>query len=245
MLDYCLFMTIFNHEISTIKIFGDDFSLHSKVNNLIQTKQITQSDKADLILIFNESPQFIDYFWRNALTESTKWLIISARNLKEGIIIYKELRSFGDCVILKLNKPIIIIKNLKENFKNYFRQDILLEIQSKNINHFLEIQDDEQDLSSCQVCSGTKDEQLIQSMLSKLQFVYFGDAISNEDLNRCQMLANMKFCILECVNQNNFETIGYFVHRDFLEKTIIYSLTSNKTLENVFKFNEIKLSVAV
>jgi hypothetical protein len=92
---------------------------------------------------------------------------------------------------------------------------------------------------------GTEEEQIIQSIMSNSMYVYFGDDISSDCVRVCQMLANMKFYIIECVSQDNYKTKGFFVHRDYLEKTIIYKLTEYKTLKNVMKFNEIHIKMPV
>ena len=246
MVDYSLFIAILKHEITSIKMLGENFPMHSRINALIKTKQIKNEDDAQLIFIYKESPQFIDFFWRNILTENTQWLIIAPRNKTEAIIIYKELRSFGETIIVQSEEPIVIIKNLKPNFKQYFRQEILLPIEQKNLNDFLDAKDENQyDERLCQVMQGTEEEQIIQSIMSNSMYVYFGDDISSDCVKVCQMLANMKFYIIECMSQDNYKTKGFFVHRDYLEKTIIYKLTEYKTLKNVMKFNEIHIKMPV
>ena len=245
MIDYCLFSVLLKTNIKSLNFLGERFLLHSRINSLIQTKQLTQSDTSDVILIHKESPQFIEYYWRNLLTSQTKWLIITPRSLQEAIILYKEMRSFGEAILIQTNEPILIIKNIKANFKDAHRQEILLPIEKKEINTFLEVKGDKSDHRLCQVIDGTKEEQIVSCMLSNSMYVYFGETISEEMLSVCQKLAEMKFYIIECVSQETFSTQGFFVHKDFLEKTLIYHLTKYKTLENVFKFNEIKLTVAV
>jgi len=246
MIDFCLFVILLKHEIKSMKLFGDNFPMHSKINALIKTKQIKNQDDAHLVIIYKESQQFIDFFWRNVLTEETKCLFIVPRSKTEAIIIYKEIRSFGEAILIQSEDPIIIIKNIKQNFKQSYRQEILLPIETKNINEFLEMKEENQfDDRLCQVIEGTTEEQIMQSMISNTMYVYFGESMNPESLNVCQMLANMKFHIIECVGQDNYKTKGYFVHKDYIEKTIIYKLTGYKTLKNILKFNEIQIKIPV
>lgn len=245
MIDYCLFMILLKEKIESIKFLGEDFLLHSKINNVIQTKQIKTQDNACLTFIHKESPQFIDYFWRNILTNQTKWLIIAPRNLYEAIIIFKEIRSFGDSILIQSDEPLIIIKNLKENFTNYFRQEILFPIEHQNINTFLNYHEDKQNRDLCHVIYGNKENQILESLLSNSIYIYFGEEVADCVLNKSLVLMNMKFYIIEIIKQSENKRIGFFVHRDYLHSTWIYSLSGLKTLENVFKFNEIKLSIPV
>lgn len=245
MVDYCLFMILLNEQLNKITFLGEDFLLHSKINSLLQTKNIKTADDGCLIIINKESPQFIDFYWRNILSNQIKWLIITPRNITEAVIIYKEIRSFGDAILIQSEEPVIIIKNFKENFKDFFRQEILLPLDNKNINEFLNCSDEMQSLSMCSISTGNKEQQIIESLLSNSMYIYFGEKVPLSSLLLCQKLANMKFYIIELVNKENFERLGFFVHRDYLEKTIIYSLSNLKSLENVFKFHEIKLTIPV
>jgi hypothetical protein len=71
MLDYCLMTCFFANDIETYNFVGDFFEIHPIVTQVIQAKQISQSDDAELVYIHNESYQFINFWINNYLQPET------------------------------------------------------------------------------------------------------------------------------------------------------------------------------
>ena len=245
MLDYCLFLSLIQNDFRSIKYYGNNFCYHPKVHDLLRAKNIIEKDNADIEIIYKESIQFIDYYWRHILSEDTKCLFIVFQTEEEAIISYKQMRSFGDTVILLGENPLIIFKNFKPNYKLLYRQEILIPNLNQDVDSFLNFQIEANDLSSTNVCFGDRESQLLQIFSNTSKYVYFGDVIDEAQLLKCLTLAKMKIFVIECFGVTCNRTVGFFVHRDFLEKTLIYHLTGYNKLINVYGFNEIMFKVPV
>ena len=114
-----------------MKSHGSFANMHEKVLGLIQQNQITESDTPELIIINEEPYSFVDYFWRNILTDNTQWLVIKLKTKDEAINCYKELRGFGE-TFLSIKNKIVIIKNLKQILKSHYRSEILSPVIEEN-----------------------------------------------------------------------------------------------------------------
>ena len=245
MLDYCLFMYFFQRQPTTYRFIGDYFEAHNNVLDVIKYCESSLSNDPELVMIYKEPFGFIDYFWRNSLTINTKMLIIVPKDQHDGNRIFRELRSFGDSIYIKYPQHIILIKNIKANFKDEYRKMLLNNIDfDQNLDLFLDVKIDNCKLE-CDTFFGNDEDILIPSMLSNCNYVYFGKEISNQNLLKNQMLSRLNFNIIHNVNTKTNETIGFFVRGDYLEKIWIYHLSKNEKMNDICNFSHNKIIVPV
>jgi len=244
MLDYCLFFILLQNDLNTYKIFGNYFELHAKNNQLIQSKLMKEDDNPELVLIYKESNQFIENYWKNILSDCVKWLIIVPQDQTSAIIIFKELRAFGKARLILDKQPIILIKDLKPNFKSYYRQDMLLPINDENIDDFLNIKLNKHNLEDCCIATGDKEQILNKCLTTSAPYIYFGEHISENNLSKLKSLFNAKIKIIECVNFK-YQTVGFFVDREHFATTYIYSIEKISSLKNILKFKQLHLKAPV
>ena len=246
MIDYCLFLALFQNDILSYNILGEHFELLPKSKALIDFKNIVQKPEAELVIINQESAQFIDYYCKNLLSDRVKWLFVIPKDEKDARNIFNEIRGFGEPYFVQFPKPLIIIKNVLPNFMEYHRKDILLPISFiGNLDDFLNIEISENDISDVEYIVGEKEYQLIKSLSTNAKMLYFGHTICSRDLQKCKMFSKMKFHIIECVDINNNETKGYFVHSDYVEKAWLYHLTNFQSIKNLYKFRDFTIKVPV
>ena len=231
---------------SFYSVIGEPFVFKPKIKALIDFHKIPVVQNAELVIINNESHQFIDYYWKNILTSDTKWLFVVPKDEKDARNIFNEIRGFGEPYFVQFPKPLVIIKNVRSDFKDHFRENILAPINTiGNLDDFLEIEILENDLSDVENIVGEKEYQLIKSLSTNAKMQYFGHTLSTRDLNKCKMLSKMKFHIIECVDINTNETKGYFCHSDYAEKAWLYQLTDFQSLHNFYKFDDFKINIPV
>ena len=244
MLDYCLFVSLFQNELESYCIYGKYQELHPKILNLIEAKNIKQSDNPEFVLIYKESRQFVDFYWKNILKDNVKWLFIYLKTMEEANVLFREIRNFGE-TYLDTNEPMVILKNINIDFQLNYRNEFIKPIEQMSIDEFLDIKILES-VSDCEQIIHDKPSQLIKSLSSNSLYVYFGKTIDTKDLLKCQMLAKMKFFICECTNEQD-EICGYFANTDFIEKLWLYLLSGNEqqAIVNLYKLNEIKIKVPV
>ena len=89
MLDYCLFVSLFQNELESYCIYGKYQELHPKILNLIEAKNIKQSDNPEFVLIYKESRQFVDFYWKNILKDNVKWLFIYLKTMEEANVLFR------------------------------------------------------------------------------------------------------------------------------------------------------------
>jgi len=245
MLDYCLLITFLQNEIESYRFIGEDFRLHSKVNESILYRQALEQDPADLLLLYKQSSQQIELFLKHHLNEDFKWVFIVPDEKHIAANIYRDIREIGDVIYVNDVTPFIIIKNLKDNFKNYFRTNLLEPFEKKNLEEFLNFNIPEQNLTHTETISGNDEEALCRSLVSNSLFMYIGKPISNECLKKCQTIANMKLYLIECIDSETLECVGFFCHKDFIQKAWLFKLTQYNILKNIFNFssNYIKIPV--
>ena len=237
MLDYCLFFILLQNEIESYRFYGNYFDLHAKNNLLLLNKNIKESDNPNLVMIYKESNQFIENYWKTVLSDCVKWLIIVPQDQTSAIVTYKELRALGEAILILDKEPIIIIKNLKDNFKSFYRQEILLPILEPNIDDFINVKLKKQPLDDVCVATGDREKILLKCFTSTAPYIYFGEPISEYNLSKLKCFFNAKIKIVECVNQK-YHTTGFFVDREYFESTYIYSVEKIASLKNVLKFKE-------
>jgi hypothetical protein len=237
MIDYCLLTCLINNEINSYNFYGD-YNIHSKITQICELKNITKHDNPNLVLIYKESYNFIDFFCKNKISHETQWLFIVPQSLQEAILLFKELRSIGDAHLIQYPLPILIIKNFKENFLQYHRNDILQPVENyQTIDNFLNFNLYKTE-SYYDKDFGNFESQILKSLTTNNMFVYVGEEISEHNLMKCQQYGMMKFNIIECVDCVEQKHKGYFVHKDFVEKMWLYHLTKLQSLENLLKFKE-------
>lgn len=241
MLDYCLFILFFQHQIDTFDILGEYYDFHENVSRAISNSKHQKTNNENLVLIHKETYLFIDYFWRNLLTINTKWLIIVPQNISDANRIFREMRSFGDTFFIQNPEPIIIIKNIKENFKEEFRKQILNEENNYDLDEFLEINIIEKNIN-CDIITGSMDSILLETLSSNSDYIYFGEQISDQNMLKNQMLSKLNFDIIENIDIKTNKTIGFFIRGDYVEKVWIYYLSKSKQLDNLFKFKQNKIN---
>ena len=246
MVDYCLFVVFFQNDILSYNVIGEHFEFMPKTKSLIDFKCVTRQDEAEVIVINKESIQFIDYYWKNLLSDKVKWLFVIPKNEEDAKNIFNEIRGFGEPYFVHYPKPLIIIKNVTTNFKDNYRRDILMPMNMiGSLDNFLEIQVMENNTDDVAYIIGDKEYQLIKSLSKSKKMQYFGHPICSQDLNKCKMFSKMKFHIIECVNIDTGITQGYFVHSDYVEKVWLYHLTGFNSLDNFYKFSDYKISIPV
>ena len=130
MIDYCLFMVLFQNDILSYSVIGEPFVFKPKIKALIDFHKIPVVQNAELVIINNESHQFIDYYWKNILTSDTKWLFVVPKDEKDARNIFNEIRGFGEPYFVQFPKPLVIIKNVRSDFKDHFRENILAPINT-------------------------------------------------------------------------------------------------------------------
>lgn len=230
MLDYSLFACFFHHEISTFKIFGEYNDIHPGVTNAIKYKEAIESNNPELVLIYKQPFTFVDYFWRTILTCDVKWLLIVPKDEKDGTRIYSELRGFGDSIHIKCADNIIIIKNIKPTFKEEYRKMLLFPVDYNiNLDEFLGVKVNEQKVNCDVFC---ENDNLIQSLYSDYDFIYFGKEITKNTLLRNQMLGKLGFNMIANKDIVSGEISGIYTRKDYIKDAWILYLTKNKTLES-------------
>ncbi len=237
MLDYCLLIAFLKNEIESYQFVGDNFTLHSKVNEAILYRQALQDNSPQLILLYKQNSQQIDFFLKQQLNENHQWVFIVPDEKHLAANIYREIREIGDVIYVNDTIPFIIIKNLKENFKMLFRTNLLEPFEKKNIEEFLNFDLPEQDLTHCETITGDNEETLCRSLVSNSLYMYIGKPIPNENLKKCQTVANMKLYFIECIDVETLECKGFFCHRDFIQKAWLFKLTNYGILKNIFNFS--------
>ena len=242
MLDYCLMTCLFANDIETYNFVGDFFEIHPIVTQTIQTKQISQCDEAELIYIHNESYQFINYWINNHLKCGTKWLFITLKDKEYEKILFKEIRFCAEDALLINN--LIVLKNIKNNFRDFKRIDFNIPILEKNIEEFfnleINIHNDTVDL-----INGEDGNYIIKILNSNSNFVYFGNCWSiRSQINKLKQLCHMNLKVLECRDFDN-NLLGYLCKKDFVNYLLIYLGTPSEPLYKYLKLQIHKLIVPI
>jgi hypothetical protein len=217
--------------------------LHAKINEIINFKNIRESDDPELVFINNESYNFVDFYLKNNLTPKIKWLFITIHNKQQTEILYKEIRNYAEDSMLI--GDLIILKNIKENFDCFFRQNFILPVkktQKLDIENFFEFKIEKNNLDVKNILE-KNDIKLSKLLTNNSQYVYFGEPILEEDFDKCKMLLNMRLNILFC--EQNSKVIGYFCKHEYIKDLLIYLYSNSKIMEDILKFQIFKLNVPV
>ncbi len=234
MLDLSLLLLFLTKDIESYKVYGEYTDIHSSVGALMQQKEELDGN-SDLILIYKENHTFVDYFWRNILTHKTKWFIIKTKSKNDANIIYKELRSMGDCY-LSTDHCLVILKNIKEDFRDHFRESILSPVEKMNILDFFDFVGGDEDISDCEIIYGNFKDSIVGSLMSRNPHQYIGNRVDDKYIRLCMFLSKARIKFIEFIN--NGEISGIFMANDFVKDAWIYHLSKVDDLRNVFRFRE-------
>ena len=226
MFHYCIFTCLFQHDIETYKIYGN-LPPHSNITNIIESKNIKISDNPDLLIIYKESFLFIDYLCKSDLI--CKWLMIVPETLEQGSKIYQNIKSYGDHYYLD---NIIIIKNIKPNYKELYRKDILDFSNSTNtLDEMLELKILEDKIET-HLIHDSEDLAIVKSLASHSDFIYIGKILPEKTILKLQMFAKMNFHIQEVKNQ------GFFVKKEYIKDFWIWKLSNYNLVEQYLKIDQ-------
>lgn len=240
MLDYCLITCLFANDIETYNFVGDFFEIHPIVTQVMQAKQISQSEKAELIYIHNESYQFINYWINNHLHPELKWLFITVKDKDYEKILFKEIRFYADDALLIGN--LIILKNIKKNFTEFKRKDFNIPILEKNLEEFFNLEIDKHN-ETVDLINDKDATYVIKILNSRSDFIYFGNCSFIEpQIDKLKQLCHMNLKILECRNFDN-ELLGFFCRKDFVHFFLIYLGHPSDALSKYLKLQTHKLII--
>lgn len=235
MIDYCLLICFFQQDIKTYNLFGN-YRIHPNVSNIIECKNIKKTDEPELIIIYKQKFIFIDYYCMNAMSINAKWLLIVPESLEDGRKIYQNIKSFGEHYFVEYPEPLIIIKNIKPNYKELYRAEILdFSNSTDNLDDFLELNILENKIST-EVISDNEEKSIVRSLSTNKDFVYVGEILPDKTILKNQMIAKMKFNII--VNYKDNVIKGYFVRKNFINEFWIWKLTNYNMVEQFLKIKE-------
>ncbi len=241
MLDLSLLLLFLTKEIETYKVYGNFRDMHSLVGDLMSHRKESDGN-SDLVLIYNENHTFVDYFWRNVLTPSTKWFIIKAKNKNDANIIYREIRSMGDCYISP-DDSLVILKNIKEDFREHYRENILLPVTEINLLDYLGFVGENEDTSNCEMIVGGSRNNIVASLMSCMPCQYVGKPIADKYIRLCMFLSKTRIKFIEIFE--NGESVAMFVAGGFVKEAWLYKLGGTDELKQVLRFHEKYLQISV
>lgn len=231
MIDYSLFVCLFQQHLKTYKIYGD-YVPHENITNMLKSKNIKLSDEPDVLIIYKEPFVVADYLCKNL---TCKWLFIVLENDEDGRRLYQNIKSYGDHYY---QDNLIIIKNIKPNYKELYRADILDFTNTTNsLDEMLELNILEDQLET--TCIDNKqDLAIVKSLAAYTNYIYIGKILPEKTILKCQMLAKMNFNI-QILND------GYFVKKDSIKDFWIWKLSESKIVEQYLKINQNKIEICV
>jgi hypothetical protein len=237
MLDYILFVLLFQYKISALQISGSYF-ISNNIRKLMSDQKVLLEKNSQLILIYKQN--FNEIFnLLNSERETVDWVIINLEENENVYWLYSQLRNCADDIFFHEADRIIILKNfnklddIHENvpFAKQIWVDDFLKTNILEKEEQFEASFDEWNL------------QIAKCLLSNCEFFYFGEEISDKDLLKCQMFAKMNFKIIECFHGN--EKVGYFVHYDYKKNLLIHLLANSAIVKNILHIENNKISIPV
>lgn len=245
MLDYCLIQTLTYNHVDNVQIYGDFCKLHPLVDDLMAIKKIRHSDSADLVILYKKSGKFINQYWETILTPKVKWFFIVPSDEKEAEMIFKQMRSFGEAVFIKYPQPLIVIKNIIDDFRTKFRRDLLKPIEPPDFVRFFNINHGDTSQIECEKIVGTKEEQIVHSLNSGSVYVYFGDKVPEKTIDDCKSLTQYALRIMKCVDIYQNKTVGVFAANFDIEKALIIYLSEIDFIEKKIGLEKFTLLLPV
>lgn len=243
MFNFSVIAVLFDNDIESYKIFGEYNEIHHKLSEIIVAKNLTHSDNPELAIIYNESYVFYNYFWRNTLSEKTKWLIVKLKDTSLMERAYRETRFFGEDAIWL--GDVFVIKNIVSNFKTLYNHNFSWPKSYPELSLFFNLYPEKSSFDVKKIHETNEEIRIIKIITSNNDYVYFGEPMDTNSFDRCCLFLGMSFNIIECVDLHSEQTKGYFCHKNQVKDFLLYLSYKYKTLENLLKFNEKKITVPI
>lgn len=244
MLDYCLINLLYYNEIESYEILGDP-RLQDITRTIIANNNLYTKSNPDLVVVYKQNKQILEHYLQNTLTHKTKWVFIVHEDLEEARILFQFIRSYGEAILIQYPTPIIVIKNLTENFRQNYRRDVLKPITLPNVREFLNIKESNVSVEDCVQINGDQERQLTQSLASRSLYVYFGEPITSTQLQNLKELTKFSAKIIHYINPCTNETHGFFVQNDYVQQCWLFYLTGCETLKDTLNIRKIFLQSPV
>lgn len=240
MIDYYLFICFLQKQIQSYRIFGN-YNLHPNIIKLLNAKNITSVISPDLILFYKEDYIVVDYYCKNYMKEQTNYLVFVANNTEELMRYYREFNKIGECYLLEKFLT-LFIKNIKPNFQEKIRENILIVNNSTtSFNEFLKPEIEECKYNYIYL-NENEENNIIKSLNEKYQYIAIGNIEENIDL--CRMISKYNFDFIEVKTENNINK-GFFYKQNLSQIFWIWKYTQYTSLEKIMKFNQTKITIIV